>query len=146
QFFQALVDQLKLSKELALAIDNLKLHGRERDIRIAELALQQAKADIELQKVQGVADLELELAQKKIRLNIAKIDKEMEDLNKKREPNTSPAEERGRRHTESEARLENLKAELQRAMHLSDEDERMRKCNAINDAIQRETIEWSKTL
>ena len=62
------------------------------------------------------------------------------------EPKLSPEQERTNRHAHGEARLTKLKEEKQKALKIDDEQERLLKVNAIDDEIQREMIEWSKTL
>ena len=85
---------------------------------------------------------------KKVELEIAQLDQQIEAIKSppKPEPKLSPMEERAKRHAESEARLDKLKEAKRTALKIEDEHERIVKVNAIDDEIQREMIEWSKTL
>jgi len=62
------------------------------------------------------------------------------------QPKLTAQQQREKRHGESEARLQKLKALKQDALKLADEDERLQKVNAIDDEIQAEMDEWRKTL
>ena len=81
-------------------------------------------------------------------LEIAKLDQQIQEIKNasKAEPKLSPEQERANRHTQSEGRLNKLKKEKQKALKIEDEQERLLKVNAIDDEIQREMVEWSKTL
>jgi hypothetical protein len=62
------------------------------------------------------------------------------------QPRLTADQQREKRHANSEARLQKLKALKQEALKLDDSDERMQKVNAVDDEIQQEMDQWRKTL
>jgi hypothetical protein len=62
------------------------------------------------------------------------------------QPQLTAEEQKAKRHSDSDARIQKLKALKQDALKLDDPDERLQKVNAIDDEIQAEMDEWRKTL
>src|SRR5205823_3696289 len=147
-FLRTQIEQLKLAKEFLQTHNNLELLNLKKAKQIKTLQLDNDKLDTK-RKSRGELDKLAHLKKRKeLELEIAKLNRQIEDLKNppKGEPKLSPEQEQAKRHAQSETRLENLKMELQKAMKISDKDERMRKSNAVNDAMQHEMVEWSKTL
>jgi hypothetical protein len=58
----------------------------------------------------------------------------------------TPEQKRAQDKKNCEARIAELKAQKQQALKIDEEDERLRRVNAIDNAIEREYERWSKLL
>lgn len=146
RFLQTRLEQLKLVKEGQQLMIDLEALVLEREKRLLSLQLENKRLAVQNQNVSLTEQLAAQKEQMQLQLEIAEIQHKINALNAKPAPKMSPAEERAQRHAESEVRLESLKKEKQRVLKIEDEDERIRKANAIDDEIQKEMIEWSRTL
>lgn len=150
-FLYSLLERLELGKRVETALDDLTLHEMERKARQLELELKIADLEDRKRKQQELNDLRHEVEVLKLKLEKDRLKKESENLQKppepaKPEPQLTPEQQKAQRHAASEARLQHLKRLKQEALKIEDPDERVQKVNAIQNEIEHEREEWSKTL
>jgi hypothetical protein len=148
RFVKNKIEELKLMREGQQIIVDLEALALEREKRLKTLQLENAQLDDNISR-RGERERLLALKeQKQLEFEIAEIEDRIVKLKNppKAAPKLSPGKERAKRHAASEARLTKLKEKKQRALKIEDESERFLKVNAIDDEIQREMVEWSKTL
>jgi hypothetical protein len=148
RFMQHQIEQLKLAKEYQQLKVDLEILAYEREKRVKVLQLETAQIDSDRENLGELGQLRALKERKKIELELAQLDQQIEGIKNtsKTELRLSPEQERTKRHAQSESRLNKLKEEKQKAIKIDDEQERILKVNAIDDEIQREMVEWSKTL
>jgi hypothetical protein len=147
-FLKTQVEQLKLAKEFQQTVDDLELLSYEKRKRIKILDLETTEIDSRKRTLSQTDELAALRERKKIELEIAQLDDQIGKFKSASAPSAklSPDDEKARRHAASEARLARLNQELQKASAVHNESERKRKEHAIQDEIDREMTEWSKTL
>jgi hypothetical protein len=148
QFLKRQIEHLKLAKEFQQTVDDIDLLRLEKTKRIKTLELETEEIDTKRRTRSQIDELAVLRDRKKLELEIAQLDDQIGKFKSgsAAEPKLSPEEEKAKRHAASEARLSKLKQEKQKALTVQEEQERVLKVNAIDDEIQREMVEWSKTL
>jgi hypothetical protein len=148
RFLKTKVEELKLFKEGKQIVLDLEALALEREKRLKTLQLENTQLDEQMRSRSQREQLVALKERKQLELEIAQLDQQIECIKKppKVEPRRSPEQERAKRHAESDRRLGKLKEEKQKAALIEDEHERNLKVHAIDDEIEREMIEWSKTL
>lgn len=148
QFLKRQIEHLKLAKEFQQTVDDIDLLRLEKTKRTKTLELETEDLDTKRKTRSQIDELAAIRERKKLELEIAQLDDQIGKIKSgpATEAKLSPEEERAKRHAASEARLSKLKQEKQKALAVQEEQERVLKVNAIDDEIQREMVEWSKTL
>jgi hypothetical protein len=148
RFLTSQIQQLKLAKEFQQTVDDLQLLTLEKAKRIKSIELETEELDIKKRVLSQKERLEALREQKKMELEIAQLEQQIEELKNPAQPEARPTPEqlRARRHAASEERLQLLKGLKREALKISDEDERIQKVNAIDDEVEREMEEWRKSL
>jgi hypothetical protein len=149
RFLKTKVEELKLFKEGQQIMVDLEALALEREKRLKTLQLENAQLDDIMRTRSEREQLAALKERKQLELEIAKLDKEIRELNsptKAAEPELSGEEKRAKERQACEQRLANYKAEKQKALQIDDADERVLRVNAIDDAIQREMERWAKLL
>lgn len=149
QFLKSQIEQLKLAKEFQQTVDDLQLLSLEKTKRIKAIELETEEIDIKKRGLTQKEKLEALREQKKLELEIAMLDKQINEIktpSKPVEPELTAEEKRARDKQACEEHIANYKAEKQKALKIDDADERVLRVNAIDDAIQREMERWAKLL
>lgn len=142
------IEVFKLNRELQGIIQDLHLAEKEFEIR-------QLETDIRLEDTQARQKSEITLRKLRQQRDELQLQKEIAQLESDtqaiRRPagashQVSPEQQRANEKKSCEARIESLKEEKQNALKLPDEDERIQRVNAIDNAIQREYERWSRLL
>ena len=142
------IDQLKLAKEFQQVKDDLEILSYEREKRIKTLQLETEELDGKRESSSELTRLNTLRERKKMELEIAQLDQQIAGLKNPplAEAKPTPEQQRANDRVACETRIQNLKAEKQKALKLDDETERILKVNAIDDALQREMERWAKLL
>ncbi len=121
---------------------------REEDTKDEDAKTQHLNAILARQTAEAIAQLRVEIQKTKVEAELEAQRRSLADLKNPPVParDISPEQEKSNRHVRSESRLQRLRSAKLDALKISDEDERVRKVNAIDDAYQREMEEWAKTL
>ena len=149
KFLQTKVQELKLFKEGREIVIDLEAMVLEREKRLKTLQLENAQLDQKMQNVSQRDHLAALKERRQMELEIAQIEKQIAELNKSpaaTEEKPSPEKQRASDKAACEGRIQTLKQEKQKALKLDDEQERILKVNAIDDALQREMERWAKLL
>ncbi len=148
-FLRTQIAQLKLAKDFQQTLDDLSLLSLEKAKRVKTLELETHELDLKRRQLTRKEELEALKDQKKLELEIAQFDKQIEEIKTpppKREPELTPEQKRAEEKRKCDARIAELKAQKQEALKLADEDERLMRVNAIDNALEREWERWSKLL
>lgn len=83
-----------------------------------------------------------------VELDIVKLSKDIEDVRHPQRPERplTPAQQRVQDREACEEKIKDLKEEKRKALKIGDEDERIRRVNAIDSAIDREYERWGRLL
>jgi hypothetical protein len=148
RFMISQIDQLKLAKDFTQLTHDLEILGYEREKRIKTIQLETEEIESKRRNRGPMDALAATRERKKIELEIAQLDQQIDGLKntQKPSPRPSPEQVRANRHAEIDARLVKLKEEKQKVLKIQDEQERILKVNAIDDEIQRLAKEWGETL
>ncbi|MDP2896368.1 MAG: hypothetical protein Q8Q12_07390 [bacterium] len=151
RFLRSVLEAVKLTKELQTALDDLGLHEKERKVRQLELELKTSDLEDQQRKQQELNDLRHEVEVLKLKLERDRVKKENEDLLRQPEPTKQEApltaeQRKAKEKKECEERIAALKAEKQKALKIEDEEERTRKVNALDAALELEYERWAKLL
>jgi hypothetical protein len=149
KFLKTQIEELKLFREGEQVVTDLKALGLEREKRLKTLQLENAQLDDTMRTRSERERLIALKERKQIELEIAQIGKQMADLNTpppKPEPELTAEQRRSLEKQNCEGRIAELKAQKQVALKIDDEDERMRKVNAIDSALEREYERWAKLI
>ncbi len=148
RYLHTQIEQLKLAKEFQQALADLKLQSSETFLRVRKLQLEVQKVDVEFETVDALKHKKTELELKKLDLEIAQIEDQIGRLKRppRAEPELSPEQKRAQQKKNCEKRIAQLKAEKQEALKIGDEQERLRKVNAIDAALEREYERWATFL
>jgi hypothetical protein len=148
KFLKTQIDELKLFREGEQVVTDLKALGLEREKRLKTLQLENAQLDDTMRTRSERERLIALKERKQIELEIAQIEKQMEEMKnpRKSEPELTAEQRRNQEKQNCEARMTELKAQKQVALKVDDEDERMRKVNAIDAALEHEYERWAKLL
>jgi len=148
RFLKTKIEELKLFKEgQQIAID-LEALALEREKRLKTLQLENAQLDATMRARGEREQMQALRERKQLELEIAKLDKEIRDLNApaKIEAELTPEQKRQKEREASEAHMADLKAQKQEALKIPDEDERRLRVNAIDAALEREYERWARLL
>ncbi len=149
QLIGSVIEVFKLNRELQGVLHDIHLADKEFEIKQVESDIRKEDADARLKSERQLRDLRKQRDELQLKKEITVLQQDIKTVEKpagQEPPKLSPEQERTNRHTQSEARLSKLKEEKQKALKIDDEQERLLKVNAIDDEIQREMVEWSKTL
>ena len=148
QFLKRQIEQLKLAKDFQQTMDDLQMLALEKQKRIKTLQLETEELDGKRESSSELTKLNTLRERKKMELEIAQLDQQIAGLKNPplQEAKPNPEQQRANERAACEARIQNLKAEKQKALKLEDETERILKSNAIDDALQREMERWAKLL
>lgn len=148
QFLKTQIEQLKLAKEYQQTVDDLQLLGLEKTKRIKTIELETEEIDIKKRVLTQKEKLEALREQKKLELEIAQLDQQIEGIKAPHKPDAklSPEEQKVKDRSACEAKIQSLKQEKQKALKIDDEDERVLKVNAVDAALEREYERWAKLL
>lgn len=158
QFFRALCEELKVGKELASAMSDLKLHGKEQEKRSKELDLEHQKIaveshrlDIESRRLSDMAELERRRETMKLELEMAKLELELSAIKNPPKPEVkkTPQEERieQRSYWEQELiRLNQAKRAAIESLAKDDEEGRVRTANMYDNAVENARQQLGKFL
>ena len=148
QLIASVIEVFKLNREMQGILQDIHLAEKDFEIR-------QVEADTRLDDARGRQKSETLLRQLRSQRDELSLQKEIAQLRAdadaihstaRPQAQLSPEQQRAKRHTDSDARIQKLKALKQDALKLDDADERLQKVNAIDDEIQAEMDEWRKTL
>ena len=138
RFIKTKIEQLKLAKELQLAIDDLNFLELEREIRRLELENRRDGLQEDGASQRHLAGLHRERDALKIKLEIAQINDQMQQLQGKPEAKVSKDQQRLERRQEIERDIERLKTDkVLAAGRAASEQERRRVENMYDDRIQQ---------
>jgi hypothetical protein len=148
RFLKTQIDQLKLVKEFQQTAHDIELLLLEKTKRMKSLQLETEELEMKRRGLSQKERLESLRDQKKMELEIAKLEKEISDFKTSAQPERrlTPEQQRANDKAACEARIQALKEEKQKALQIEDAAERVMRVNALDDAIQREYERWSKLL
>jgi hypothetical protein len=148
QLLGSVIEVFRLNRELQGVLHDIHIADKEFEIKQVESDIRKEDADARLKSERQLRDLRKQRDELQLKKEITVLQQDIKSVEKPagQEQKLSPEQERTNRHMQSEARLTKLKEEKQRALKIDDEQERLLKVNAIDDEIQREMVEWSKTL
>ena len=148
QLIGSVIEVFKLNRELQGVLHDIHLADKDFEIKQVEADIRKEDVDARLKSERQLRDLRKQRDELQLKKEITVLQQDIKTVEKPsgQEPKLSPEQERTNRHAQSEARLTKLKEEKQKALKIDDEQERLLKVNAIDDEIQREMVEWSKTL
>ncbi len=148
KFIGSVIEVFKLNKEMQGLLHDIHLAEKDFEIHKVEADIRMDDADSRLNSERLLRDLRKQRDELQLKKEITQLQQDIRTVEKpsSSERRLSPEQERENRHAQSDARMAKLREEKQRALKIDDEQERMLKVNAIDDEIQREMVEWSKTL
>ena len=151
EWLEAKLRGLKLAQSIQDTCFNLAIQRREHELRAKQLALQHLQADADLADSSELTPLRKENSRLTLEAESARLRKVIRELTPapepvKKEAAIPPEQQRANDRTMCEDRIQKLKIEKQKALTLDDEQERLLKVNAIDDALQREMDRWAKLL
>jgi len=149
RFLKTKLEELKLFKEGQQLMVDLEALVLEREKRLKTLQLENAQLDATMRTRSDREQMVALKERKQLELDIAKLDKEIRELNAPApspEQQISPEQKRAKDREACEARLADLKTQKQKALLIQDEDERLLRVNAIDAALEREYERWAKLL
>lgn len=148
RFLKTQIEQLKLVQQFQQTVNDIELLLLEKTKRIKALQLETEELEIRRRGLTQKERLESLRDQKKMELEIAQIQREIENLKSPSKPEAqlTPEQQRAKDKAACEAKIASLKQEKQSALKISDEAERVLRVNAIDDALQREMERWARLL
>jgi hypothetical protein len=147
RFLKTKVEELKLVKEGQQLMVDLEALALEREKRLKTLQLENAQLDATMRTRSELDQLTGLKQRKQIELEVAQIEKQIRDLSAPvppPEPQLTAEQKRAEEKKKCENRIAELKAQKKEALRIEDEDERILKVNALDDALQREYERWTK--
>jgi len=117
--------------------------ARDEQANLASIAAQEERLTAET-----MGPLRREIQRAQAEAELAEAQKKIRDLKTSApaQPKLSPEEQNAKRHAAAEAKLATLRSTRQEALKIADEDERIRRMNAIDDVYDTAIEEWAKTL
>jgi hypothetical protein len=144
----SVIEVFKLNREMQGVLHDLHLAEKE-------FAIRQIETDIRLEDVQAHQKSEQRLRQLRQQHDEMQLQRELVQLKQdadaisnppKVAPQLSPQEQRANDKKSCEAKIADLKTQKAEALKIDEEEERIRKVNAIDNALEREYERWSKLL
>jgi|GEM_PF-5236427 len=137
-FLRTRLDQLKLAKDLHMALDDLTLHQGERDIRQRNLEIQRQELEHKQEHQQELDRLKHEREKLQINLEITRLSRQIEEEKKPAAAATSPQQERAKNRAYWEGEITRLRMEkVEKARATEASEDRVRTENMYDDAISR---------
>jgi|ERR1051326_38084 hypothetical protein len=146
KFLRTHVEELQLGKEYKMVVHDLNAMEIEQEIRLLRLRLEQQELQAKQQQVTSLGGLQLRKERLAIELEIATLEaKKMTIQNPERPENPlTPEERRAAEKKEVDEKIADLKMQKSEALKIADEEERMRRVNGLDAAIERAYERWSK--
>jgi hypothetical protein len=113
---QVVTEQAKAATEYQHALNTMAVAQAERDVRLSELAQRRREVELQRRHSDALAGLRLQKDRTAIQLEIARMHKEMRDLQRPPERQLTPAQERALKRLETEQRLQQLRDDEARAL------------------------------
>jgi hypothetical protein len=147
----SVVEVFKLNKEMQGLLHDLHLEEKEFEIKQIETQTRKEDAQAKLQYEVQLRELRRQRDELVLKKEISQLQQEIKNVETVPPPmptevKLTPEQQRANDKAACEARIQSLKAEKQNALKLDDEQERILKVNAIDDALQREMERWAKLL
>jgi hypothetical protein len=147
----SVIEVFKLNKEMQGLLHDLHLEEKEFEIKQIETQTRKEDAQAKLHSEVQLRELRRQRDELQIKKEISQLQQEIKNVETVPPPmptevKLTPEQQRSNDKVACEARIQSLKAEKQNALKLDDEQERILKVNAIDDALQREMERWAKLL
>ena len=150
-FLRSQLEQLKLAKEFQQTIDDIQLLGLEKAKRVKTLELETEELDNKQKNRSRFDELTALKERKRIELEIAQLDRQIEELKNSPKPQAQPSPEdlRIQKKAAQEARIAQLRREQKESVEAIPpdlEDQRRKVSNMYADVIERELENLRKIL
>jgi hypothetical protein len=144
----SVIELFKLNQEMQGILHDIHMAEKEFEISQVEAAIRLEDAQSRQRSEALLRQLRSQRDELVLKKEITQLGADTDSIHRATKPQAqpSPEQQRQKRHADSEARIQKLKALKQEALKLDDADERLQKVNAIDDEIQAEMDEWRKTL
>jgi hypothetical protein len=144
----SVIELFKLNQALQGILYDIHLAEKDFEIRQVETQIRLEDAHDRLKSEGRLRQLRTQRDEMQLQKEITQLRNDTDALERPARPERemSPEQKRAREKQACEDRIANLKEEKQKALKAEDQDERVLKVNAIDDAIQRETERWAKLL
>jgi len=147
RFLRTHVEELQLGKEYRALIHDLGAMEIEQENRLLRLKLEQQELQAKQAHANALGGLQLQKSRLAIEVEIASLEAQKTAIQTPdRQENLTPQQRRTAEKKECEAQITDLKAQKAEALKIADEEERMRRVNGLDAALERAYERWSKLL
>ena len=142
------IELFKLNKEMQGILHDIHLAEKDFEIRQVEAQTRHDDAQSKLKTEPRLRELRRQRDELQLQKEITQLESDIGSVKHSHplEQKQTAEQQRAKERADCEAKIQSLKDQKQAALKLPDEDERVHRVNAIDNAIQREYDRWSKLL